>query len=68
MVILSVIETTSKPIVEIAVDSTDELSALDTQNYENGSLAWVVPTGAFYGLSGDTWYNQDGTGAYSSGG
>lgn len=55
-----------KAIAEIQVDTAVELTtSANGYTFESGSIAWVAQTGAFYGLSGDTWYNQDGTGAYS---
>jgi len=54
--------------VELCVDSASELPAVDA--FDNmllaqGSIAWDVSTGDFYGLGSDgTWYKQDGTGAY----
>ena len=50
---------------EIRLDSLSELSTLteiDGYQLTDGSLAWDVETGAFYGLKEGTWYNQDGTG------
>jgi hypothetical protein len=67
LVIRKIISTTGdKIIAEIQVDTASELAvSVDGYTFANGSIAWVVQTGAFYGLSGGTWYNQDGTGAYS---
>ncbi len=56
----------NKVIAEIQVDTAAELTtSVGGYNFANGTLAWEVQTGAFYALSGSTWYNQDGTGAYS---
>lgn len=71
MLIIRKIETTASGniIAEIQVDTAAELTtSVNGYTFANGTIAWVVQTGAFYALSGDTWYNQDGTGAYSSGG
>ena len=68
MLIIRKIKTTvgGDVIAEIQVDTAAELTT-STANYTfaSGTIAWVVQTGAFYALSGSTWYNQDGTGAYS---
>ena len=54
--------------VELCVDSANELpaaNAFDSMLLFQGSIAWDVSTGDFYGLRSDgTWYKQDGTGAY----
>lgn len=54
--------------VELCVDSASELpavNAFDSMLMFQGSVAWDVSTGDFYGLGSDgTWYKQDGTGAY----
>ncbi len=67
VVIRKIIATTVGGVIaEIQVDEASELAtSANGYTFANGSLAWVVQTGAFYGLSGNTWYNQDGTGAYS---
>ena len=68
MLIIRKIETTVSGdiIAEIQVDTASELAtSANGYTFASGTLAWVVQTGAFYALSGDTWYNQDGTGAYS---
>lgn len=50
-------------MAEISVDSSSELST-STNNYifSDGSIAWEITTGTFYGLSGGQWYAQDGSG------
>lgn len=49
---------------EISVGSTAELDTTDGNVvFTDGSIAWDISTGAFYGLTGGTWYAQDGTGA-----
>jgi hypothetical protein len=54
--------------VELCVDSANELpaaNAFDSMLLAQGSIAWDVSTGDFYGLHSDgTWYKQDGTGTY----
>lgn len=67
LIIRDIIATTgNKVVAEIQVDTAAELvTSVGGYTFESGTLAWVVQTGTFYGLSGDTWYNQDGTGAYS---
>lgn len=54
--------------VEIDVDSASDLPAADDIDgilLYQGSIAWDISTGDFYGLKSDgTWYKQDGTGAY----
>ena len=49
---------------EISVESESELVA-ETDNYvfADGSIAWAITTGKFYGISGGVWYAQDGSGA-----
>lgn len=68
MLIIRKIEATigEKVIAEIQVDTVAELAtSANGYTFGNGSIAWVVQTGDFYALSGSSWYNQDGTGAYS---
>lgn len=67
LIIKKIIATSgNKVIAEIQVDTAAELTtSANGYNFENGTIAWVVQTGAFYALSGDTYYNQDGTGAYT---
>lgn len=54
--------------LEIDVDSASDLPAIDAIDgilLYQGSIAWDISTGDFYGLKSDgTWYKQDGTGAY----
>ena len=51
-------------IAELIVSSTSELATTDgTTIFTDGSVAWDVTTGNFYGLYNGTWYNQDGSGA-----
>lgn len=54
--------------VELDIDSASELptvDAFDGMRLYQGSIAWDVSTGDFYGLNSEgTWYKQDGTGAY----
>lgn len=54
--------------LEIDVDSASDLPAADDIDgilLYQGSIAWDISTGDFYGLRSDgTWYKQDGTGAY----
>ena len=66
LVIRKIISTTGdKAIAEIQVDTASELTtSANGYTFASGTIAWVVQTGAFYALSGDTWYNQDGTGTY----
>ena len=54
---------------DISVADSSEL-ATETDNtvFTDGSIAWDISTGDFYGLANGSWYKQDGTGAYSSGG
>ncbi|MBR4627795.1 MAG: hypothetical protein IKO47_08870 [Ruminococcus sp.] len=60
--------------LELDLDTTADLPAaengkviVDGRVAAQGSIAWDISTGDFYGLkSGGTWYKQDGTGAYSS--
>lgn len=50
---------------DIRLDSLSELSNLteiDGYTLKDGSLAWDVETGMFYGLKNGTWYNQNGSG------
>lgn len=68
MLIIRKIESTvgGDVIAEIQVDTASELAtSANGYDFASGTIAWVVQTGAFYALSGSTWYNQDGTGAYS---
>lgn len=46
---------------EISVGSSSELDT-ETGNYvfTDGSIAWDISTGDFYGLSGGEWINQSG--------
>ena len=46
---------------EISVGSSSELDT-QTGNYvfTDGSIAWDISTGDFYGLSGGEWINQSG--------
>ena len=48
-------------MAEISVASSSEL-ATSTDNYifTEGSIAWDISTGTFYGLAGGTWYAQGG--------
>lgn len=52
---------------EIICDSASDLpdaDSIDGIELSAGSIAWVIDTGAFYGLSSEgVWYNQDGSGA-----
>ena len=67
LIIRKLIATTGESVIaEIQVDTAAELTnSAGGYTFASGTIAWVVQTGAFYALSGDTWYNQDGTGAYS---
>lgn len=68
MLIIRKIESTvgGDVIAEIQVDTAAEMTtSANGYTFASGTIAWVVQTGAFYALSGSTWYNQDGTGAYS---
>lgn len=50
-------------VAEISVSNTSELATTDGNTvFTDGSIAWVIRTGAFYGLDGGTWYKQDGSG------
>jgi len=48
--------------MEIDVDNADEIPAVDFfegKRLHQGSIAWVISTGEFYGLNGDgEWINQ----------
>lgn len=48
-------------IAEISVHDSSEL-ATETAGYifTDGSIAWAISTGIFYGLSNGTWYPQNG--------
>lgn len=52
---------------EIICDSASDLpdaDSIDGIELSAGSIAWVIDSGAFYGLSSEgVWYNQDGSGA-----
>lgn len=54
--------------VELDIDSASELptvDAFDGMRLYQGSIAWDISTGDFYGLNSlGEWYKQDGTGAY----
>lgn len=56
-------------IVELAVDAKSELPGADTlegRKLCQGSLAWVIGTGAIYGLdSSGKWVDQDSGESYS---
>lgn len=50
-------------VCQISVKETSELVTETSDTvFTDGSIAWCITTGAFYGLSGGTWYNQDGSG------
>lgn len=56
----------SEELLELAVSSAAELPEVDTIPgilISESSIAWDISTGDFYGLTGETWYNQDGSGA-----
>ena len=42
--------------MELAVSSVDELAEVD--DAAHGSIAWVIPTGEFYGFADGEWYKQ----------
>lgn len=49
---------------EISIASESELVAeTDTYIFADGSIAWDITTGKFYGITGGVWYAQDGSGA-----
>lgn len=55
-------------IAELDVDTAAELPSQEWSGYflEMGSIAHDISTGDFYCINSEgTWYNQDGTGAYS---
>ena len=55
-------------IADIDIDTASELPSQEYGDiyFEMGSIAHDISTGNFYSLdSSGTWYNQDGTGAYS---
>lgn len=55
--------------VELACDTASELEGLTGVTgtvFTRGSIAWDISTGDFYGYNGETWYKQDGSGAYSA--
>lgn len=56
----------SEELLELAVSSASELPEVDAIPgilISESSIAWDISTGDFYGLTGGTWYNQDGSGA-----
>lgn len=52
---------------EISVSSPSELAVQHGEyTFTEGSIAWDISTGDFYGLAADgSWYKQDGSGAYT---
>lgn len=57
-------DTGIRGIAEIIVSSTSDLATTDgSVVFTDGSIAWNVTTGDFYGLYNGVWYNQDGSGA-----
>ena len=58
----------SEELLELAVSSASELPEADAIPgilISESSIAWDISTGDFYGLTGETWYKQDGSGAYN---
>lgn len=56
-----VIEGKLHGVAEISVASSSELVTTDGNTvFEDGSIAWVIEDGTFYGLSGGQWYQQGG--------
>lgn len=57
--------TKAKVVVEIDCDTASDLpevNEISGRLLDMGSIAWVVSTGAFYGLSSDgVWNNQGGS-------
>jgi hypothetical protein len=56
----------SEELLELAVSSASELPEVDAIPgilISESSIAWDISTGDFYGLTGGTWYKQDGSGA-----
>ena len=54
---------------EITVKAASELAATwPNRNiaFTEGSIAWDISTGDFYGFMDGSWYKQDGSGAYSA--
>jgi hypothetical protein len=46
---------------EISVGSSSELATETSDTvFTDGSIAWDISTGDFYGLSGGEWINQSG--------
>lgn len=51
---------------EISIEDESELvPETDTYIFADGSIAWNIKTGKFYGIAGGVWYKQDGSGAVS---
>lgn len=48
-------------VAEISVASSSELATTDGNTvFEDGSIAWAIEEGTFYGLSDGQWYPQGG--------
>ena len=66
-VIEKIIGNTNYLRAEIAVDTASSLTTeVASGVLVSGSIAWDISTGDFYGYNGETWYKQDGSGAYSA--